>query len=258
MTRLKIIPNDYLKEYKAKLNFDLKHQFNTITYTNFKKDVFYYNTNSVSSSAKIEGEMASSQDLIQYLKHQKKFSKMYINATNDLFNAYVFAQDKTLTKKNLLEAHCILSKSILQKRAQGKIRTHDEIIYNEDHKIIYTATEKQQVQTEFDKLTDDIKLLLKKDLATKEVFYYGFMISLVFVKIHPFEDGNGRASRLLEKWFIAQKLGEKAWFLKSELNYYNKQKSYFLALNRMGLFYENTDYSKALTIATYTAKTLIS
>ena len=83
------------------------------------------------------------------------------------------------------------------------------------------------------------------------------MISLVFVKIHPFEDGNGRTSRLLEKWFIAEKTNKKAWFLKSELNYFNKQKSYFLALNKMGLFYENTDYSKAINIATYTAKTLL-
>jgi len=90
----------------------------------------------------------------------------------------------------------------------------------------------------------------------KEVFYYAFMISLVFVKIHPFEDGNGRTSRLLEKWFIAEKLGKKAWFLKSELNYYNKRKSYFLALNRMGLFYEDTDYSKAIRVAVYTANTL--
>ncbi|MBL0098191.1 MAG: Fic family protein [Bacteroidetes bacterium] len=35
------------------------------------------------------------------------------------------------------------------------------------------------------------------------------MIHLVFVKIHPLNDGNGRSARLIEKWFLAQKLGKK-------------------------------------------------
>ena len=42
------------------------------------------------------------------------------------------------------------------------------------------------------------------------------------VTIHPFEDGNGRTARLLEKWFLAQKLGHKAWFIQSEKMYYNQ------------------------------------
>lgn len=55
--------------------------------------------------------------------------------------------------------------------------------------------------------------LIKSDLLPQ-------YLSQVFVKIHPWNDGNGRSARLLEKWFIAQKLGPKAWFLQSEKNYY--------------------------------------
>lgn len=254
--KLKIIPSQYLKDYKAKINFQLKVAFDKIEYKDFKKDIFYYNTNSVASSAKIEGEIASSQDLIQYLQHKKRFAPKYIEATNDLYNAYVFAQENELSDKNLLKAHKLLSKNLIVKEAQGKIRTHDELIYAEDGNILYTATQKELVKAEFIKLVEDIETLLKEEIDIKEVFYFAFMTSLVFVKIHPFEDGNGRTSRLLEKWFIAEKLGKKAWFLKSELNYYNKRKSYFLALNRMGLFYEDTDYSKGINVATYTANTL--
>lgn len=256
MDKLKIIPAKFLPDFKNKINFNLKLAFNKIEYKDFNKEIFYYNTNSVASSAKIEGEIASSEDLIQYLQQKKRFSSKYISATNDLFNAYVFAQNNKLSKKNLLHAHKLLSKSLVVKDAQGKIRKYDEIIFAENGNIIYTAAAKEDVNKEFEKFIFDLKLLLQRDLSVKEVFYYGFMLSLVFVKIHPFEDGNGRTSRLLEKWFIAEKLGKKAWFIKSELNYYNKRKSYFLALNRMGLFYEDTDYSKSITIATYTANTL--
>lgn len=254
--KLKIVPSQYFNNYKAKIKFHLKVAFDKIVFKDFKKDIFYYNTNSVASSAKLEGEIASSQDLIQYLQHKKRFAPKYIETTNDLFNAYVFAQENELFSENILKAHKLLSKNLIIEEAQGKIRTHDELIYAEDGNILYTATQKDQVQAEFEKLIEDIKTLLKSEMDIKEVFYYAFMISLVFVKIHPFEDGNGRTSRLLEKWFIAEKLGKKAWFLKSELNYYNKRKSYFLALNRMGLFYEDTDYSKGINVATYTTNTL--
>ena len=256
MPRLKIIPVKYLEDYKKSIDFNLKRAYDKIEYKEFKEDIFYYNTNAVASSAQIEGENVSSQDLIQYFKHKKKFRPGYINATADLFNAYVFAQNNSLNTKNILKAHEILSEHFLQKNARGKIRNHDEIIYHSDGNIVYTAAPKQIVADEFQKLCYDIKTLLQRKLTIKETFYFAFMTSLVFVKIHPFEDGNGRMSRLLEKWFLAEKLDKRAWFIPSELNYFRKQKSYFLALNRMGLFYEDTDYSKALKIATLTAKLL--
>ncbi len=59
-----------------------------------------------------------------------------------------------------------------------------------------------------EKIWNDITILLKQKLSPEEIFYYASYIHLVFVNIHPFTDGNGRAARLLEKWFLAEKLGD--------------------------------------------------
>lgn len=53
-------------------------------------------------------------------------------------------------------------------------------------------------------------------------------------------------SRLLEKWFLVEKLGERAWYIKSEKNYYTHVNDYYKNLARLGLFYEVLDYEKAM------------
>ena len=69
---------------------------------------------------------------------------------------------------------------------------------------------------------------------------------LLFLKIHPFNDGNGRTSRLLEKWFLAQKLGEQAWYIQSEKHYYKNLNDYYKNLQRLGFEYETLDYDRCL------------
>ena len=97
-----------------------------------------------------------------------------------------------------------------------------------------------------EKLYHDIQLLLKQDMKIQEVFFFAAIIHLVFVKIHPWNDGNGRSGRLLEKWFLGQKLGDKAWFVPSERNYYKQHETYYRNLRALGLEYPELDYTKAL------------
>ena len=70
---------------------------------------------------------------------------------------------------------------------------------------------------------------------------------MIFVKIHPFNDGNGRTARLIEKWFLAQKLGFKAWYLQSEKNYYENHQAYYKSIRKLGLEYDELDYSESST-----------
>jgi len=96
------------------------------------------------------------------------------------------------------------------------------------------------------KLYSDLDTLLKLNLSFKEVFYFASMIHLVFVKIHPWKDGNGRSARLIEKWFISEKLGQNAWFVQSEKNYYNNHQIYNKNIRFRGLEYPEVKYLKAM------------
>lgn len=119
-------------------------------------------------------------------------------------------------------------------------------VTTDDGRIEYVVALPHQVDDEMNAFYEDVENLLHKELNFQEVFYYASLIHLVFVKIHPWNDGNGRTGRLLEKWFLSEKLGEKAWFVQSEKNYYQNHQLYYANLRKLGLEYESLDYSKAL------------
>jgi Fic family protein len=119
-------------------------------------------------------------------------------------------------------------------------------VINSDDKIEYVAAGPEIVKRELDKLFEDIDLLIRKKLNPFEVFYYAALIHLVFVKIHPFQDGNGRTARLIEKWFLIEKIGQIATSVQLEKNYFIKIKNYYSNIKKLGLEYEDLDYSKIL------------
>jgi len=120
------------------------------------------------------------------------------------------------------------------------------IMGQQSQRVEYEAASPQLVQKEYERFWNELNNLIELNLKIDEAFYYAALIHLVFVKIHPFNDGNGRTARMLEKWFLSSKLGEKAWYIPSELYYYNNLKAYYHNLARVGLFYEELKYERGI------------
>ncbi|HQS04561.1 MAG TPA: Fic family protein, partial [Daejeonella sp.] len=168
------------------------------------------------------------------------------------------AQSNLLNEENVKQAHKLLSKHIVADVWQGKYRTQNMYVATDDGRIEYLAVQPQAISIEIRKFYTDIKYLLDKSMSTAEAFFYASMIHLVFVKIHPWNDGNGRSARLFEKWFLAEKLGPKAWFIQSEKMYYQNHQLYYKNIRALGLEYENLDYDQALPFLFMLPKTLIA
>lgn len=245
--KLQIISNALLEDYKRNIPDNLSETFEKLTDAEISTENFSFYT-SVSSvfSSKIEGEDI---ELDSYIKHKKfgiEFLPDYTKKIDDLYNAYIFAKENKLNEINTSKAHKLLSKHIVSVHKQGKVRTQNMYVSTPDGKIEYVAASPFEVPNELQKFYTDIETLLKNELTIDEVFYFASMIHLVFVKIHPWNDGNGRSARLIEKWFLAQKLGGNAWFIQSEKNYYKQHQTYYNNIRLLGLEYTELDYSKSL------------
>lgn len=244
---LKIIPNGLLQAYKEAFNSQAKEYFEALHESEISTDTFsFYTSVSAVFSSKIEGEHIELDSFIKHKRLGVSYKPDYTQKIDDLYSAYEFAKENPLVPDNLLVALALLTKNILHPSQQGRFRKGNMFVITNDGKIEYVAIEPDAVSGEMDTFYADVETLLNTELAFDEIFFFASMIHLVFVKIHPFEDGNGRTARLLEKWFLAQKLGSKAWFLQSEQQYYDNHKTYYNNLRALGLEYPELDYSKAL------------
>jgi len=163
---------------------------------------------------------------------------------DNLIAAYQFAQGNLLSEANLLMSHSMLSKTLLIKSKRGKYRTEPIGVFDK-RGMVYLAVEPDFVKQEMATFFSDIDELLNANLSAEEVFYYASFIHLRFAHIHPFRDGNGRVARLLEKWFLAEKLGKQFWLIPSERYYKEKQSDYYNAIN-IGVNYYTLDYDKCI------------
>jgi Fic family protein len=244
---LRILTLQLLHSFTEKVKESPLDQLERVEKVDMPVDYFqFYKSVSSVYSSKIEGEEI---DFDSYFKHKflnVKFKPDYTRRADDLYAAYDFIDNHKLNLENVIKAHSILCANLLPKSQQGLIRTNPMFVINSDDKIEYVAAAPQIVKEKTCKLFEDIATLLDTDLNPFEIFYFAAFIHLVFVKIHPFQDGNGRTARLIEKWFLIEKIGQKATSVQLERNYFIKIEDYYSNIKKLGLEYDDLDYSKSL------------
>lgn len=255
----KLLDDTHYNTWLSLLDVELDKEFEKIktrewTAENFKSATAV----SVMSSSKIEGETL---EVHSYVKHKMldiEYLPNLIEKPNDLYAAYEFAKDHTLSKEHFHKCHAIATMHLLPEQQRGQIRKGNMLIMEQQsQRVEYEAASAQMVEKEYERFWNELNYLIELNLKIEEAFYYASLIQLMFVKIHPFNDGNGRIARLLEKWFLSLKLGEKAWYIPGELYYYNNLKTYYHNLARVGLFYEELNYERGIPFLLMLPQSLI-
>lgn len=246
-TAFKILPTDLLEHYCSSIIPAVNEAFVQLHDSELSMETFsFYTSVSAVFSSKIEGE---SIELDSFIKHKRfgiAYQPDFTRKIDDLYDTYLYAQHNKLNRETIESAHAQLTKHILTKTQQGKTSNSNMFVVTQDGKIEYVAVVPEKVASEMEKFYHDLNVLAGADLSFAETLFFAAMLHLVFVKIHPFDDGNGRTARLIEKWFLAQKLGEKAWFVQSEKYYYDHHQTYYATIRRLGLDYEELDYNQAM------------
>ena len=244
----RLIQAEHFAAWKSMLNIDIQQAFGAILQQSLEPHSFtFYTSVSVMSSSRIEGEQL---EVDSYVKHKIlniEYLPELTGNPNDLYRAYLYAHDNRLTRDNFRHAHTLIAEHLLPEQQRGTVRTTEMLVLEHNTgRIQYEAAPRAIVQERYTQLWQEIEELLSDDLNIEEVFYCASFIHLAFVNIHPFGDGNGRISRLLEKWFLAEKLGDRAWYIASEKYYYRHVNDYYHNLARIGFCYEGLDYQKSV------------
>ena len=175
---MKILTAQYLNDYAHKLGVVGQTVFNDLRSKReySAQELEYYIQASATYSSNIEG---NSIDIDTYLKNKKfnvRSKPKEMSEIDDLIDAYNYAIKTELTQTSFLEAHKILSKTILSLKTQrGKLRKQQVGIFS-NGKVEYMAVEPEFVKEEIEKLFADIKELISCDLSYKVIFYYASMI----------------------------------------------------------------------------------
>jgi Fic family protein len=235
----------YLDQYSKIIGNQVTDLIKTFDFSDSKGGFDYLTKASAVYSSNIEGNSIDLNSFMNYELNKDKFKAgKEIREIENLIESYSFAQNNNLTEQNLLHCHFIFSETLLIKSKRGAYRTEKVGVFSEKG-ISYLAIEPEFVDQEMKIFFFGISELLKSSLSEEEVFYFASLIHLIFAHIHPFRDGNGRAARLMEKWFVAQSLGNKFWKIPSEEYYKTHQQRYYDTIN-LGVNYYELNYDNCL------------
>jgi len=242
---MRIVDDRYLNQYRQEIGNQIKDWFESYDFSDERINLGYNTKASAVYSSNIEGNTIDVNSFMNSMLANKNFKpKKEIQEIEDLIDAYEFAQLNNLTEENLLKAHKKLTKTLLIKDKRGKYRT-DRIGVFDNFGLVYLAVEPDYVNREMDLFFKDIQSLIQSELEIDQIFYHASLIHLIFVHIHPFWDGNGRSARLLEKWFLSEKINSRSWKLQSEKYCKDNLEDYYKNIN-LGVNYYELNYDRCI------------
>jgi len=242
---MRITERKYLAPYAQSIGKEIPGFIQNYDFSENKGGFDYLTKSSAVYSSNIEGNSVDLNSFMNYELSKDKFKAgKEIEEIQNLIEAYTFAQTNKLNEQNILNCHKILSKTFLINSKRGKYRIEPVGVFGKEG-LAYMAVEPEFVEREMKTFFNDITELISSNLNQIETFYFASLIHLRFAHIHPFRDGNGRAARLLEKWFITEKLGRDFWKIPSEEYYKNNQARYYETIN-LGVNYYELNYDKCL------------
>jgi len=242
---MRITDKKYLDTYIQIIGHEIPRLIQNFDFSENRRNFDYLTKSSAVYSSNIEGNSIDLNSYMNYELNKDKFKLgKEIEEIEDLIEAYGFAQKNNLNEANLLTCHKIFSETLLIKSKRGKYRIEQVGVFGKSG-LAYMAIEPKFVENEMKMYFKDIEELKTSNLSEKEVFYFASLIHLKFVHIHPFRDGNGRAARLIEKWFITEKLGRDFWKISSEEYYKVNQARYYETIN-LGVNYYELNYDNSL------------
>jgi len=235
---MRITERNYLDSYNKSIGKEIPRLINGFDFSENRGEFDYLTKSSAVYSSNIEGNSIDLNSYMNYEMNNDKFKAgKEIEEIENLIEAYEYAQTNKLNEKNLLNCHKIFSDTLLIRSKRGKYRIEQVGVFGKAG-LAYMAVEPEFVAKEMKLFFQDLSELISSELNEVEVFYFASLIHLRFVHIHPFRDGNGRAARLIEKWFVAEKLGRDFWKIPSEEYYKINQARYYETLNLGVNFYE--------------------
>ena len=242
---MRISDKKYFEKYLTQIGNEIPDLIENYDFSENSGGFEYLTKASAVYSSNIEGNSIDLNTFMNYEISKDKFKTgKEIEEIENLIESYEFAQKNELTGQNLLTCHRILSKTLLIKSKRGKYRIEKVGVFGKSG-MTYLAIEPEFVESEMEQFFSQISDLLKKILTPQEAFYYASIIHLRFVHIHPFRDGNGRVARLIEKWFVVEKLGKEFWKMPSEQYYKENQRTYYETIN-LGVNYYELNYDRCL------------
>jgi len=246
---MKVTDQKYFQEYFLKKGNQIDSLIMQFDFSECNGSFDYLTKASAVFSSNIEGNTIDLNSFMNYKLNKEKFNdNKEIKEIENLISAYNFAGNNSLTEKNILICHKLLSETLLIKSKRGKYRVEPVGVFGKKG-LVYLSVEPEFVEQLMTDFFRDINSLVSSNLTQEKIFYFAALIHLVFVHIHPFKDGNGRVARLLEKWFIVENLGKKFWKIPSEKFYKINQQKYYESIN-LGVNYYELNYDGCVDFLT--------